>query len=121
MHFPAIALPPSGVDELKVLHLLPPDEQTGISQEGSSSFIDDELPCLRVNLDRSGQVEFLGLWIAGGVRPLPVGISVSAAEPGPRSQATTDPPIDVVLEELVLRPRCWVRPSDDLGDAPITA
>ena len=83
--------PPSGVDEFKVLDLLPPDEQTARSQPWSAVVVECELPGLSVDLNRGCEVEILWLGIARGVRPLSIGIGVRTAEPGPRLQATTEP------------------------------
>ena len=56
--------PPSGVDELKVRRLLPPDEQTARSQPWAAVVITCELPGLGVDLDRGGEVQILWLRIA---------------------------------------------------------
>jgi hypothetical protein len=59
--------PPSGSDEPTVLHLLPPNEETARSQLWSAVTVDDELSGLRVDLDRSGEVEVLCFGVPGGI------------------------------------------------------
>jgi hypothetical protein len=73
---------PSDVDELKVLDLLPSYEDSALEERDVPIRVHDELPGLGIELNGSGEVEILGLGIAGGVGAVSVGVRIGARRAG---------------------------------------
>jgi hypothetical protein len=42
------------VDELKILHLVPPDEDSAVKQLDGTTVVEDEVACVWIDLDASG-------------------------------------------------------------------